>query len=147
MSARTPYKRCKVITSLVPASRTATAQGTGIDTKGWKWLRVKLHLGAWTTDEAITLSLETSRDNGVGDAYAAMVGGPSAGPYAASGSNGDKPKEILLFLPTAVNTERYIRPVVTHTGSGTFIYSVSMEVLDPTDTDLATQTPEAQVVS
>lgn len=150
MSSRNPYKESHIIDSLVPASRTADADGESVDTRGWLWMRVKLHLGTISGDETIVLSLEQSSDDGDNDAFAAVptYALPETGTYAAadSGAAGDKPKELMLFLPTA-ELERYVRPTITTTGTGAAVYGVEVELLNPVTSALATQDPEVLVAS
>ena len=136
---RTPYKRTKVINALAPASQTGDVAGTAVDTKGWQWLRVLLHLGAEASSEAITLKLQHCATSG--GSYVDVPSGPTIGPISAAGSDGDKPKEILVYLPTA-GLNRYVKPAVTQTGSGSFVYGVSVHLSEPISTDLATQTPD-----
>lgn len=129
---------------ILPASYTATqTSSVSVDTKGWTWLRVKAHLGAWTTDETVTLTLQDSADD---SSFAAVSGGPSIGPYGASATAGDQSKEILVHIPSG-GLRRYIKVTATHTGTGAFVYGVECELLGPENTAMATQTPAAKVIN
>jgi hypothetical protein len=146
MTTRNPQFESLLKDCLVPASRTGDVQGAYVDTTGWLWMRVLLHLGAEAGGEGITLSLEDSANH---SAWAAISGGPTfpaTSVHSTSGADGDKPKELMIFLPTA-EYRRYVRPVVTQTGGGSFVYGVSIELLNPVTSDIATQSPDTLVAS
>lgn len=140
----TPYLRCLSKDVILPASYTATqTSSVSMDTKGWTWLRVKAHLGAWATDETVTFTLQDSADD---SSFAAVSGGPTTGAFGASATAGDQPKEILVHIPSA-GFRRYIKVTATHTGTGSFIYGVECELVGPENTAMATQTPTVKVVN
>src|SRR5260221_8722142 len=114
MTVRTPSKNSLEFDSLVPASQTSNTPiaGHSVDTKGFLWLRTKLHLGLHSGDETIVLSLEHSNDDAATDPFVAVPSGPvypTTGTYNTSGANGDKPKELMIFLQT-MEMKRYVRP-------------------------------------
>lgn len=104
--------------SLDPESRTASANGRGVNCQGFTRLTAICHLGAHdrtTADETITFSLESSSDDGSGDAYAAISGattGAIAGvvPNATSGN-------VYIIEVNLDGKEQYIRAITTAAGT------------------------------
>lgn len=97
--------------SLLPAVRTATATGGGID------LNDVLSCGIFAVcgtivDGTHTLTIEESSDDGAGDAYTTVAGADLTGVFAAFTSSVDDTTQYYKYI----GDERYIRAVLTVTG-------------------------------
>jgi hypothetical protein len=105
--------------SFVPAARTSTANGTGVDLVGYDKAAVVVSAGV-VTDGTHTLSLEESDDN---SSFTAVAAGNLSGSFTAltSGAGGSATQEVGYL-----GTKRYIRAVTTVTGSPSTggVYSV-----------------------
>ncbi len=100
---------------------TAAANGTGVDFQDWGGgnsfgLQAYLHLIAFTGTD-VTIKLQQSSDNGVGDAWADVVGG-SFGALTAA------PQGLRIATARDQAVERYLRVVTTGTFSNA-VYRVS----------------------
>lgn len=93
-------------TSLAPAARTATANGTGIDLQGFGASMVVWNVGA-ITDGTHTPKLQESDDNST---FTDVAAANLSGTHAALTANTNQ--EIGY-----IGRSRYVRPVVTVTGS------------------------------
>lgn len=93
---------------------TAAANGTGVDFNDWGGgnsfgLQAYCHLAAFTGTD-VTIKLQQSSDNGVGDAWADVVGG-SFGALTAA------PQGVRIATARDQAVERYLRVVTTGTFS------------------------------
>jgi hypothetical protein len=96
----------------------ATVDGTGQDCAGYEQLLVIVEVGLATTGN-ITVKLQESSDNGVGDAFADITGATTG----AVGPTGDN--EPYLMDVNLSERERYIRATATAAGGGDVQVGVS----------------------
>lgn len=92
-------------TSLAPAARTATANGTGVDTANHGVANVEFIVGT-ITDGTHTPKIQESADN---SAWSDVAAGDLVGSLAALASNVNQKVSYI-------GTKRYIRAVSTVTG-------------------------------
>jgi hypothetical protein len=93
-------------TSLVPAARTASANGTGVDLAGYKGTTVLVHFGV-ITDGTHTPKIQDSADNST---FADVAAEFQSGTFtAATSSSGGSAIQEVGYLGTA----RYLRVVMT----------------------------------
>lgn len=117
MGTRDLKSGISVVNSLAPLLRTATANGTGVDTRGFDSAMAVIKTGAGT-DGVFAFTVQDSDDDGSSDAYAAV---------AAAQRDGTLPTVDADSTPaTGVNTitkiglkgvKRYVRVVATQTAS------------------------------
>lgn len=93
--------------SLVPLLKTASANGTGVDLKGYDSAMVLFHCGA-NTDGTHTPSVEESDSSGSG--YTAVAAADLQGSLVAMVANS-------VQRVGYIGAKRYIRAVMTITGS------------------------------
>ena len=93
-------------TSLAPAARTATANGTGVDLQGFGASMVAWNVGA-ITDGTHTPTLQESADNST---FTTVAATDMSGTFAALAANTNQ--EVGY-----IGRSRYVRAVVTVTGS------------------------------
>jgi hypothetical protein len=103
--------RLAAASSLVPAVRTATANGTGVDLQGYESAVVVFNVGAWT-DGTHTISVQESDVSGSG--YAAVAAGDLLGTLTAISGTG---QQNAVQMVGYRGSKRYIRAIVTVTGS------------------------------
>lgn len=96
-----------VTQSLVPAARTSSANGTGVDLQGSEGALVVVNCGA-LTDGTHTPSLEESDSSGSG--YTAVAAADRIGSLAACTAN-------TVQAIGYIGSKRYIRVVMTIAGS------------------------------
>ena len=96
----------------------ATVDGTGQDCAGYEQLLVVIEFGVATTGN-LTVKLQESSDNGVGDAFADITGA-TTGAIDATGDN-----EPYLMDVNLSERERYIRATATAAGGGNTLVGVS----------------------
>lgn len=102
------YNNQKAMQSLVPASRTATANGTGVDIEGYKSAMAVIDAGAISgTDPAFTFELQESDDNSTYTAVAA-ADLQGAEPVVESGSE--------IHQVGYIGTKRYLRVALKTVG-------------------------------
>ena len=94
------------VTSLGPAARTATANGTGVDLQGYNGAAVAWHVGT-ITDGTHTPKLQDSADNST---FADVAAGDLEGTLAAIASNTNQKAGYK-------GTKRYVRAVSTVSGA------------------------------
>jgi hypothetical protein len=97
-----------VAQSLAPAARTATANGTGVDLRGYEAAMCVFHPGT-ITDGTHTPSLEESDDDAT---YTAVAAADMDGTWAALASN-------TIQRVGYKGAKRYIRAVITVSGATT----------------------------
>jgi hypothetical protein len=115
---RTPSDHIKVVPSLDPESRTAAADGLGVDCRGFSRALMVIHQGAHditTGDEAVTYKVQESSDDASADAYADVTGATQTisvteVPNATAG-------ETWVIDIDLDGRERYLRAVATPTGT------------------------------
>lgn len=95
-----------IIAGLVPAARTSTANGTGIDLLGVQSNLIVFTVGA-ITDGTHTPKLQESSDN---SSWSDVAAADQVGTLAALTANTNQQVSYIGKL-------RYVRPVVTVTGS------------------------------
>lgn len=109
---RSLYDAVYVAQSLVPDIRTASANGTGVDTKGYNSALVVVSTGAIDTsdeDETYTFKVQESSDNAVADAYADVSGATTT--VTAAGV------AVIRVDGLGTSRERYLRVVATLAGT------------------------------
>lgn len=123
MAMRDTYSRTKRTNSLAPASRTASANGTGVDTSGYRsvMLEIDVGVGGITFDgtNKIEIKLEHSDDN------AAWSGVTAAEARSAEAIGADgivKTLNAAHATATAYKAgyfggKRYVRGVATYSGT------------------------------
>lgn len=113
-----PASQVLVKPTLDPESRTASANGLGVDCRGYEKALFVFHLGAHdrtTGDETIIFKVEESSDNGSVDAFAAVSGAASAtiGDVTPNATSGN----VYLIEVNLSKRERYLRGVTTAAGT------------------------------
>lgn len=110
-SSRDIYSRVDEALSLVPAARTATANGTGVDTAGYESAMVVVSTGT-ITDGTHTIEVQESADNATFTAVAdADLQGTEPAIVAADDNK--------IFRIGYKGSKRYLRAVVTVSGATT----------------------------
>lgn len=111
MSLKSTKAAETVTQSLKPAARTASANGTGVDVRGFNNVKVYFDLGTWT-DGTHAWTIEESDNN---SDYTAVAAGNLDGslPSVTSGSNDD----TVAVVGLTGKVKRYVRAVCTITGS------------------------------
>ncbi|MBU1701451.1 MAG: hypothetical protein KJ970_13215 [Candidatus Eisenbacteria bacterium] len=104
------YSNLSPAESLAPALLAASANGTGVDIRGFDSALVVFHIGNWT-DGTHTFSIEESDDDSTYTAVnSAYLQGTA--PTVTSDANDDQ-----IYKVGYVGDKRYIRAVQTITGS------------------------------
>jgi len=114
----TPTDHVLVKPTLDPESRTASANGKGVDCRGFEEALVIFHLGAHdrtTGDEEITFKVQESSDDGSTDTYADVSG-------ATTGAIGNVTPDATAGKTWCINInlakrERYLRGVTVAAGT------------------------------
>jgi len=104
------YDNVKSVVSLVPAVRTANANGTGVDTQGYSNGKVVISAGdidLTTGDETYTFSVEDSADN---SSFAAVSG-------LTTTVTADNQTKNIRLSNLNLTLRRYIRVVLTVAGT------------------------------
>jgi hypothetical protein len=104
--------------SLDPESRTAAANGSGVNCAGYDRALAILHLGAHdrtTGDEVLDVKIQESSDDAAADAYADVVGGAFAqiGNVVPNATRGN----VYLLDIKLTKREQYLRAVGTPGGT------------------------------
>jgi len=113
-----PHQHVAVKPSLDPESRTANANGLGVDCLGYEEALVICHLGAHdrtTGDETIDFRVQESSDNGAGDAFADVAGG-STGPIGNVVPNATSGAVFLIHVNLS-KRERFLRVATVVAGT------------------------------
>jgi hypothetical protein len=106
MVKRNMHDSITAVQSLASAARTATANGTAADLKGYDSCEAVVDLGAWT-DGTHTPSIQESDDNST---FAAVAAADLDGSFTAmSGTASDNNVQIVGY----VGSKRYVRVVMT----------------------------------
>lgn len=108
MTVRDIHNQLGFATSLGPAARTATANGTGVDLSGYRAAAVFFHVGT-ITDGTHTPKIQESDDN---SSFTDVAAADQSGTLAALASNVNQEVAYL-------GTKRYIRAVSTVSGATT----------------------------
>lgn len=111
MTTRDLKSAVTVTQSLAPAARTASANGTGVDLRGYDSAVVIFDLGLYTGGE-FTFSIEESDDDST---YTTVASADRQGSLPTLGSTNDDNRVVRVGY---AGTKRYIRAVCT-TGSPT----------------------------
>jgi hypothetical protein len=115
--------------SIAPALRTSTVTGTEADRLGFESVAFLVHVGAWTNG-SFALSVEESDDN---VSWGAAAAGDIIGTAPTIASLGGSPSVPNIENDTVVfgyrGAARYVRPVVTVTGSPNIGAFVGVSVL------------------
>ncbi len=118
MNIHSPAANVLVKPTLDPESRTASANGLGVDCRGYERALVIFHLGAHdrtTGDETITFKVQESSDDGSVDTYADITGATTGAlgnvtPNANSGN-------VYLIEVNLAKRERYLRGATVAAGT------------------------------
>lgn len=98
--------------SLVPAVRTATANGLGVDLRGFEGAMFTVDLGTFGgTSPTMTLQYQESDDNSTYTAIAASDLGSGAQPAQITTANDD-----LIIKDSYIGSKRYVRVAITAIG-------------------------------
>ena len=129
-----PSDHVKLVQSHASDSRaTGTVNGSGIDTKGFKYALVLLNAGTVATGGTLDVHVEESSDDAAADAYA-DISSASFTQVTPSNDNASYAMEIRL---SQSNIERYIRVVgVLATAGGD--YSIDVLLFNPDQSSLQT---------
>ncbi len=103
--------------TLVPAARTASANGTAVDLAGFDAAAVVIDVGA-VTDANFSIEVQESDESGSG--YTAV---------AAADLDGTEPATLTANTVTTIGyhgIKRYIRAVATDAGTGDAAFGVSV---------------------
>jgi hypothetical protein len=110
MASRDLYNTIKSTQSMAPAARTATANGTGVDLKGYHSAVAIIEVGA-RTDGTHTFELQESDDNST---FTAVADADLQGTEPAVAASGDQNKVYELGY---LGKKRYLRVKVTVSGA------------------------------
>ncbi len=119
------YHSNKFVSSINPGAKTASANGSGVDTAGYESVALLAAFGAWT-DGTHTYKLQDSPDNSTfTDVAAGQLDGTIAAVSSGTGQNATQ-KQGYKGL------QRYVRAVLTVSGATTGAVSGAVIVLsDP----------------
>ena len=107
---------------LVPAARTASANGTGVDLSGFGSNMFVVEFGV-VTDGTHTPKLQESADN---SSWADVAAADLSGSFsAATSSSGGSATQKVSYIGAL----RYVRPVITVSGATTGAVSAAVAVL------------------
>lgn len=108
--SRDLYSNISVVSCITPdADRTASVNGSSVDTRGFESLAFAFHYGT-ITDGTFTPSLEESDDD---SAWTAVAAADLQGTFTAGTSSADETVVRVGYT----GDKRYVRPVVTASGS------------------------------
>lgn len=111
MASRDLYNQIAPTHSLLPAARTATANGTGVDTAGYEAVVVLIELGTFAgTTPTATIQIQESSDDSTYTAVAA--GDLQGGALPAIDTTTDEQVIERGYL----GTKRYLRAAITAIG-------------------------------
>lgn len=133
MNIHTPSDSVKAQASLDPEVRTASANGAGVDCRGFERALVVLHVGAHdrtTGDETLDVKIQESSDNGAGDAFGDVGGGEFAqiGNVVPNATKGN----VYVMDVDLSKRERYLRVVGTAAGTTpSTAYGVTILLFNP----------------
>jgi hypothetical protein len=118
MNIHSPSDHALVKPSLDPESRTAGANGRGVDCQGFEKALVVCHLGAHdrtTGDETIEFKIQESSDDGGADAYTDVTGATTGvlGNVVPNATSGN----VYLIDLNLAKRERYLRVVTAVAGT------------------------------
>lgn len=135
----TPSAHVLVKPSFDPEARTASANGAGIDCRGYERALVILHVGAHdrvTGDETLDVKIQSSSDNGSADAFADVSGAAFA---QIAGQSIDATKgNVYVGNINLAGRERYLRAVGTAAGTTpSTAYSVIFLLFNPRNAAVA----------
>lgn len=108
------------VQSLAPASRTADANGTGVDLQGYEGAEIVFDVGAegvtLSGTDKIALEVEESDDNSTFTDVAAadLIGEESAGVVKTLDENAEAP---AIYSVGYIGSKRYVRAVVNYSGT------------------------------
>ena len=107
---RSLYDAIKAVVSLVPATRTASANGTGVDTLGYNSALIVINAGdidLTTGDETYAFKVQDSADNST---FADISG-------ATTTVTADNQTKLIRVDGLGTSVDRYIRVVATLAGT------------------------------
>lgn len=119
---RDSYNDVGFATSFLPAARTATANGTGVDLLGFSGAVAVIHAGVWT-DGTHTFDIQDSDDNST---FVTVAAGFLQGtkPVVSSAPTASKVYKIGYL-----GTKRYLRVATTVAGATTgAVYSALVQL-------------------
>jgi len=106
-----------------PASRTATANSTAIDTGGVSWGVIVISIGNLHATETVTFQVQSSTTSG-GTYTAAKKLGTSTDADTAALANADD-DTIVVIAVNCRNLDEFVRVSATHSGSNAQVYGVN----------------------
>lgn len=124
MGLRDLKNNLSITQSLHPATRTATASGTGVDLQGAKAALVEFNFGAWASG-VWTPSVEESDDN---SAWSAVAAADLEGSLTAVDSGDD---DNVAQRAGYKGTKRYIRAVLTTASSPASLPCGASVIIEP----------------
>jgi len=142
-----PHQHVLVKPSLDPESRTAAANGLGVDCLGFEEALIVFHLGAHdrtTGDETIEAKVQESSDNGAGDAFADVPGATTGvlGNVVPNATSGN----LYLIHVNLSKRERFLRVVTAVAGTTPIdLCSAVILLFNPRNAALAQDNPVATV--
>lgn len=107
---RSVYDAIKAVVSLIPAVRTASANGTGVDTLGYTSAMIVINAGdidLTTGDETYNFKVQDSTDNST---FADVTG-------ATEVVTADNQTKVIRVEGLGTSVDRYIRVVATLAGT------------------------------
>jgi len=128
---RNPRKFIKQTVAFQAAASASDNSGS-IDAKGFRLARISPLVQVNADTASCTLTLEDSADN---SSWAAVANTPSIAIAGTDDNTAKAPVDIQL-----TTLRRYFRIVRSYAGSGTVITPVVIQLLDPIDTALCTDT-------
>lgn len=122
MTLRNLYRNVKASTSLAPAARvTGTANGTGVDLRGYDAAMIVVAFGAYT-DGTHTPSVQHSADNSSYTAVSASELDGALSPVSSAG--GANSVQSVGYL----GSQRYVRVVMTVSGASSGALSTAQVI-------------------
>ena len=128
MASNNLSMRCNAAQSLVPATRTATGNGTGISTVGYGHLLAILNVGT-VTGTTPTLDVTLEESDTVGGTYVAITGAAFTQVTATPSTATATPKVGVNLVPGV--RKAFIRAVATIGGTSPSFPSAVTFVLGP----------------
>lgn len=125
MATRDLHNNMRTVTSLVPATRTADANGTGVDTTGYESVElvVPLGLSGDTLSGSVKLDLEVEEsddDSTYTDvAEADLIGATSGTTTGNFGTIDAAAEDEKIYRVGYRGRKKYVRPVLNFTGTHT----------------------------
>lgn len=105
----------KAVTSIRPATRAASVNGSSIDTQGYRSAMVVFSMGALADTATLTFIVEESDASGSG--FAAISGATKTVTVSGGGAEDNTDSKFGIMLEARAR-KRYIRAVGTYGGSG-----------------------------